>query len=111
MPTRETRAEHTSRFTFSPTPSYPLEKLFIDFVGPLVRSKRGNIAILVVVDGFSKFVSLYPVRKINFQVVMECLERHFFLDTATTSALLVVMPWFFVVKDLKIYVFGGECNT
>jgi hypothetical protein len=34
-----------------------IEKLFFDFVGPLVRSKRGNIAILlVVVDAFSKFV-------------------------------------------------------
>jgi hypothetical protein len=33
----------------------PMEKLFIDFVGPLVSSKRGNIVILVVVDAFSKF--------------------------------------------------------
>jgi hypothetical protein len=38
--------------------SEPMEKLFVDFVGPLVRSKRGNIAILVVVDAFSKFVFL-----------------------------------------------------
>jgi hypothetical protein len=34
----------------------PLERIFIDFFGPIVRSRKGNIAILVVLDGFSKFV-------------------------------------------------------
>jgi hypothetical protein len=43
----------------------PMEKLFLDFVGSLVRSKRGNIDILVVVDAFSKFVSFSPVRRIT----------------------------------------------
>jgi hypothetical protein len=38
---------------------------FIDIVGPLNRTKRGNIAILVIVDGFSKFVSFYPVKKVS----------------------------------------------
>jgi hypothetical protein len=32
--------------------SKPMDRLFIDFVGPLVRSKRGNIAILVIVCVF-----------------------------------------------------------
>jgi hypothetical protein len=41
----------------------PMDRIFIDFVGPVVRSRRGNIALLVVLDGFSKFVTLYPVRK------------------------------------------------
>ena len=40
----------------------PMGKLFIDFVGPLVRSKRGDIAILVILNAFSKFVSFCPVR-------------------------------------------------
>jgi hypothetical protein len=53
-----------------------MEKLFVDFVGPLVRSKRGNIAILVVVHAFSKF--FYPVRRITAQVVLDCLERSSF---------------------------------
>ena len=59
-------------------PRYPLERLFIDFVGPLVRSKRGNIAILVAVDGFSKFATFFPVRSISSKVVLDCLERRFF---------------------------------
>ena len=56
----------------------PLERIFIDFLGPIVRSRRGNLAILVVLDGFSKFVSMYPVRKITSEVVETCLVEKFF---------------------------------
>ena len=59
-----------------------MERLFVDFVGPLTRMKRGNLAILVVVDGFSKFVSFFSVRKISSQVVSDCLERSFFQPMA-----------------------------
>ena len=72
-------AQNTRVGLHSAEPSrYSMEKLFIDFVGPLVRSKRGNIAILVVVDGFSKFVTFFPVRKITSHVVLDSLERSFF---------------------------------
>jgi transposase InsO family protein len=56
----------------------PMERLFIDFVGPIVRSRKGNIAMLVVLDGFSKFVCVYPVRKISSEVVKRCLSEKFF---------------------------------
>jgi hypothetical protein len=56
----------------------PMERLFVHFVGPLVRTKRGKSAILVILDGFSKFVTFCPVRKISAQAVSDCLERTFF---------------------------------
>jgi hypothetical protein len=56
----------------------PMERIFIDFVGPMVRSRKGNIAILVVLDGFSKFVSMYPVRRISSEVVKACLVEKYF---------------------------------
>jgi transposase InsO family protein len=56
----------------------PMERLFIDFVGPIVRSRRGNVAILVILDGFSKYVALYPVRRISSEVVKVCLMEKFF---------------------------------
>jgi hypothetical protein len=43
----------------------PMERIIIDFMGPIVRSRQGNLALLVVLDGFSKFVAMYPVRKIT----------------------------------------------
>jgi len=37
----------------------PMERLFIDFVGHLIRTKRSNIGILIVVDSlqFRKILS------------------------------------------------------
>jgi hypothetical protein len=56
----------------------PIERIFIDFVGPIVESRRGNLALLIVLDGFSKFVRMYPVRKITSSVVVECLVGKYF---------------------------------
>jgi hypothetical protein len=65
-----------------------MERLFIDFVGPLVRTQRGNIAILVIVDGVSKFVTFCPVRKISAQVVLDCLERVYFPAYGTPDSIV-----------------------
>jgi hypothetical protein len=58
---------------------YSLERIFIDFMGPLVRTKRGNRAILVVMDIFSKFVAFYPVGNIPSATVCEVLENKYFV--------------------------------
>ncbi len=43
--------------------SRPFEKLFVDFLGPYPRSKRGNTVILIVLDHYSKFVLVKPLRE------------------------------------------------
>ena len=68
--------------------SRPMERLFIDFMGPLVRSKRGNTAILVVVDGFSKFVRFYPTRALTAQVVCDKLGKLYFPAYGTPSSVV-----------------------
>jgi hypothetical protein len=68
--------------------SRPLERLFIDFVGPLPRTRRGNVAILVVVDAFSKYVVLFPVRRISSSVVIECLENTYFPAFGTLKVIV-----------------------
>jgi hypothetical protein len=68
--------------------SIPMERIFIDFMGPLVRSKRGNTAILVVVDGFSKFVVFYPTRALTAQAVCDKLERGYFPAYGTPSSVV-----------------------
>jgi hypothetical protein len=55
-----------------------MEHIFIDFVGTIVRSRQGNLSILVVLDGFSKFVAMYPVRKITSDAVVSCLVGRYF---------------------------------
>jgi hypothetical protein len=56
----------------------PMKRIFIDFIGPIVSRRKRNIAMLVVLDGFSKFVSIYPVRRISSDVVKNCLSEKFF---------------------------------
>lgn len=59
--------------------SRPFEIIYIDFVGPLPRSKSGNAYLLVVVDGFSKFVHVHPMRTATAQATIKCLKDHIFL--------------------------------
>jgi hypothetical protein len=66
----------------------PLERVFIDFFGPIVRSRSGNIAILVVLDDFSKFVPMYPVRRISSDVVKSCLLEKFFLTFGVPQSIV-----------------------
>jgi hypothetical protein len=54
-----------------------MERLFIDIVGPIIRSRKGNIAILVALDGCSKYVAMYPVRRISADVRICLVERYF----------------------------------
>ena len=83
--------------------SEPMERLFIDFVGPLTRTKRGNIAILVILDAFSKFVFFRAVRHITAQAVCECLEGMFFPAYGTPASIVTDNARVFcgrVFKDL-----------
>jgi putative transposase len=75
--------------------SYNLERIFIDFMGPLVRTKKGNQAILVVMDSFSKFLAFYPVRNITSAAVCEVLENKYFMGYG--------VPKSFVSDNAKVF--------
>lgn len=57
----------------------PWQILQIDFIGPLPRSKRGFSYLLVVVDTFSKFVRLCPLRNATSKSTIKFLEEEVFL--------------------------------
>ena len=54
-----------------------LEKLFIDFIGKLPRSKAGNCYALVVVDAFSKFSWVFPLREATAALAVSSLRSLF----------------------------------
>lgn len=56
----------------------PFHTLHVDHLGPFVKSKRGHTHILVVVDSFTKFAFIKPVRNTNTQNVIKVLEDIFF---------------------------------
>lgn len=58
--------------------STPWERIFIDFVGPLPRSKSGHCYIFTVIDGFSKFVFLESVRDASSKSAIHVLFHNLF---------------------------------
>lgn len=56
----------------------PWEKIFIDYVGPLIRTSAGNNGIFVAVDAFSKFVFIHPVRNMTAQTTVKVLKERIF---------------------------------
>jgi transposase InsO family protein len=57
---------------------YPFQKISIDFVGPLPRSKEGNEYMLTVSDCFTRWVEAFPCRRANAQVVVDKLITEVF---------------------------------
>lgn len=56
----------------------PWQRLYTDLLGPYPRSKSGNILLLIVLDQFSKFVLLKPLRKGTADTVCNFLESEVF---------------------------------
>jgi hypothetical protein len=85
--------------------SYPLERVFIGFMEPLVCTKRGNQAILVVMNSFSKFVAFYPMHNITSTVVCNMLEIRYI--TAYRVPLFQTCVGFQVKGILCFFAFDG----
>lgn len=56
----------------------PFQRLYVDLLGPYPRSKAGAIGLLIVLDHFSKFHWLCPMRKFTSSKIEEFLEKHIF---------------------------------
>ncbi|XP_058448953.1 uncharacterized protein LOC131428910 [Malaya genurostris] len=56
----------------------PWRMVSVDYIGPLPKSKRGNQHLLVVLDVFSKYVMLNPVRKISSNTLCSILREQWF---------------------------------
>jgi transposase InsO family protein len=57
---------------------YPFQKISIDFVGSLPRSKKGNKYMLTVSDCFTRWLEAFPCRRANAQVVVDKLVTEIF---------------------------------
>lgn len=50
--------------------NHPCDLITVDFYGPLPRSCGGNQFIFVIIDAFSKYVKLYPIKRATTRVVL-----------------------------------------
>ena len=65
---------HTIPFT---TAVYePMERLEVDTIGPLPADEDGHRYILVVIDCFTRWVSLYPTKDTTAQACVDALLQH-----------------------------------
>lgn len=59
-------------------PMYPWRTIAIDFVGPLVRSKKGHAWLLTIVDVCSKYAIAFPLRHATAELTIDRLKKHVF---------------------------------
>lgn len=56
----------------------PWQRVYVDLLGPYPRSKSGNTTLLIVLDQFSKFVLLKPLKKATAIEITRFLEQNVF---------------------------------
>ena len=56
---------------------HPMERLAVDTIGPLPKSEEGYEHIMVVLDCFTRWVELYPLKDVTAQPAAKALINHF----------------------------------
>lgn len=69
-------------------PDDVMELLSVDFYGPLPRTKGGYAYIFVVLEVFSKFIRLYPLKKATGKAILTKLEKDYFVKFGKPKAIL-----------------------
>lgn len=82
-------------------PQSPWKMLSVDLVGPLPRSKGGFSYILVVLDVFSKFVLIHPLKKATADTVLKYLESDVFMIFGVPSVVICDNGSQFIANKFK----------
>lgn len=81
----------------------PFQILALDFIQSLPRSKSGNQHLLVLMDLFSKFTILVPVRRIGTDLIIKILQEQWFLRYSVPEILISDNASCFLSKDFKAF--------
>lgn len=68
--------------------SEPGNLVCVDFYGPLPRSVGGVQYIFVVLDAFTKYVKLYPIKRETTEIVLKKLCEDYFVEMGKPKRLL-----------------------
>lgn len=82
-------------------PRQPWHMLYVDFIGPLPRSKAGFCHILTVVDSFSKFMHAHPIRSATSKESVNFLLNRIFLTFGVPEILVSDNGSQFMSADFK----------
>jgi len=84
----------------------PMQKIFIDYVRNVPRSKAGNTVILVFVDDFSKFVWLVPVKEATTRTTIKNLKGSIFRNLSVPEVLVSDNAQCFTSREFRHFCFG-----
>lgn len=79
----------------------PFQIVALDFIQSLPRSKQGHCHLLVIMDLFSKFCLLIPVRKISSPQVCKLLEECWFRRYSVPENIITDNASTFLSKEFK----------
>jgi transposase InsO family protein len=83
-----------------------MQKLFINYVGKLPRSKAGHSALLVCVDAFSKFVWMISAREVTSQSAIRALEQRIFSNFSVPELIVTDNARCFTWNKFQQFCFG-----
>lgn len=69
------------------SPSFPYEIIHVDHFGPLKASSNGSKYILIIVDAFTRFINLFPVKTTSSKETIKNLS-YVFSDRGNPSILI-----------------------
>nr|CAI5851281.1 unnamed protein product [Callosobruchus analis] len=81
--------------------NFPFQLVSCDLLGPYPRSKSGNQYLLVVIDWFTKFTLVHPLRKATVQHINKFLENNVFLMFGVPQIIVCDNGPQFRSKDFK----------
>lgn len=79
----------------------PFQRLYCDFLGPYPCSKRKNTQLLIILDHFTKFVFLYPMRAATSTNTIDILQNQIFYTFGVPQFLHSDNGRQFISKEMK----------
>lgn len=83
----------------------PMSKLYVDVAGSFPRSKNGNNMLLVIVDDFTKYVWLVPLRDARASSIVKAIETQVFKHVGTPEMLVTDNASYFRGNEFKNFCF------
>lgn len=80
---------------------YPFQIIAVDIMGPFPKSPKGFTYLLVVVDWFSKYTLLHPMRNAKAQSIVQFMENQVFLQFGPPQFIICDNATCFAGKQFK----------
>jgi len=80
---------------------FPFQTVSMDITGPLPRTTNGNRYILAMIDNFSRFAVLVPLKSMNATEVRDAIENNLFYEYGAPDYLHSDRGTYFLSSEVK----------